>query len=126
MISAIRRLLRPGGIAISFYSKPSFVDHFGLPLSPAAALHYPVRKLFGGGEEKDTFPTQYKMNTRITLRRLFEEHGFREYAFLYLDDVAVFRHLRYLGYLEALVWSFIFSAGIRYPENCLLGLCQRH
>ena len=34
-------------------------------------LHYPVKRFFWGGQEEDTFPTAYRMNTRGRLRSLF-------------------------------------------------------
>jgi 2-polyprenyl-3-methyl-5-hydroxy-6-metoxy-1,4-benzoquinol methylase len=124
VISALQRLLRPGGIAIIFtvnlYSPITLVSR----LVPQR-LHHPVKKLFWGGEEKDTFPTQYRMNTRKILKQLFEERNFQERAFLYLDDLALFRRFRYLGCLETALWWVISRVGVRYPENCLLGVYQR-
>ena len=100
--SALHRLLRPGGFAIiltvNLYSPITLISR----LVPQR-LHHPVKKLFWGGEEKDAFPVQYKMNTRGKLARLFEEQGFQERAFLHVDDLALFGRFRYLNYLEILL-----------------------
>ena len=124
VISALRRLLRPGGIAIVFTVNLNSPITLVSRLVPQR-LHHPVKKLFWGGEEKDTFPTQYKMNTRRTLKQLFEKHNFQERAFLYVDDIALFRRFRYLSYVETVLWWTISRVGLRYPENCLLGVYQR-
>ncbi len=124
VISGLHGLLRPGGVAIvltvNLFSPLTLISR----LVPDR-LHYRVKKLFWGGQEKDTFPTHYKMNTRTTLRQLFEEHGFRERAFLYLDDLALFGRFKFLNYVETLVWWSAARVGIRYPENCLLGVYER-
>ncbi len=122
--SALHRLLRPGGFAIiltvNLYSPITLVSR----LVPDR-LHHPVKRLFWGGEEKDTFPVQYKMNTRGKLRRLFEERGFQERAFLHVDDLALFSKFKHLNYMETLLWWTLSKLRIRYPENCLLGVYQR-
>ncbi len=88
-------------------------------------LHHPIKKLFWGGEEKDTFPVYYRMNTRATLRRLFENADFSERAFACLDDLSTFGRFKSLNYFELLVWRGLHSVGITYPENCLLGVYRR-
>jgi SAM-dependent methyltransferase len=124
VLSALHRLLRPGGHAIIFtvnlHSPITVVSRF-VPHQ----LHHPIKKLFWGGEEKDTFPTEYRMNTRRTLRQLFEGHQFAERAFLQIDDLAFFRKFKNLNYIEMLIWRTISKIGIRYPENCLLGVYER-
>ena len=88
-------------------------------------LHYPIKKLFWGGEEKDTFPTVYKMNTRWRLRKVFGECGFKERYFAYLDDLSVFGGVKFLNYVELLMWRVLGRLRLRYPENCLLGVYEK-
>jgi hypothetical protein len=84
-----------------------------------------VKALFWGGEEEDTFPVHYRMNTRWTLRRLFEAAGFAESSFWRLDDLSVFGRFRFLNYAELLAWRTMSAAGVGYPENCLLAVYRR-
>jgi SAM-dependent methyltransferase len=124
-VGALARLVKPGGLAVVFtinrwapVSLISGATPFG--------LHHPIKKLFWGGDEEDTFPVQYRMNTRSTLRRIFQEAGFRERAFTKLDDLSVFGRFRWLNTMELCGWRCLKSIGLRYPENCLLGVYQRN
>lgn len=123
-VGSLARLLRPGGVAvvltINRYAPISLVSGL-MPFG----LHHPVKKLFWGGDEKDTFPVQYRMNTRSALRRVFAAAGFAERAFAKLDDLSTFGKFRRLNYLELLMWRGFRGLGLTYPENCLLGVYQR-
>ncbi len=88
-------------------------------------LHHPLKKILWGTEEKDTFPVQYKMNTRKDLQNLFETNGFKEVHFQYLDDCRTFAGFRLLLYAELLLWKCLAALKIRYPENCLLGVYEK-
>jgi hypothetical protein len=117
-------LLRSGGRAIvltvNLRSPITVVSR----LTPFWA-HYRIKRLFWGGEERDTFPVQYRMNTRRVLRNWFERHGFREAAFARLDDLSTFGRFRYLSAAELKVWRAFRRAGFAYPEHCLLGIFER-
>jgi 2-polyprenyl-3-methyl-5-hydroxy-6-metoxy-1,4-benzoquinol methylase len=121
VVQALHRLLRPGGKAIvltvNLWSPITILSRF----TPFRA-HHPIKRLFWGGEERDTFPVRYRMNTRKTLRDLFEQNGFREATFAYLDDLSTFSRFRRLSSVELLIWRLCRRAGLRYPENCLLGV----
>jgi SAM-dependent methyltransferase len=123
--AALHRLLRPGGLAIVFT-----VNRWSpitlLSRATPFALHGPIKSVMWGGEDKDTFPVQYKMNSRRTLRRVFAAHGFEESAFAYLDDLSAFGFFKGLNSLELLVWRTLSSLHLRYPENCLLGVYRRN
>ncbi len=123
-VAALARLVRPGGHAIVFTVSlwaPVTVVSSVVPFS----LHHAVKRLFWGGEEEDTFPVQYKMNTRGTLRRLFDKAGFDEAAFARLDDLSVFGRFRLLNLVELWLWRAARAAGMPYPENCLLGVYSK-
>jgi 2-polyprenyl-3-methyl-5-hydroxy-6-metoxy-1,4-benzoquinol methylase len=120
-VRSLRRLMKPGGTVIVFT-----VDKWA-PLSMLSALtpfrlHHPLKRFFWGGEERDTFPVQYRMNTRTDLRNMFVQEGFRESAFVFLDDLSTFAAFRVLGALELRLWSAWRRLGRPYPERCLLGV----
>lgn len=76
-------------------------------------------------DDKDTFPVTYKMNTHRTLTRLLDAGGFDEAGFWYLDDCRSFQRFGSLHLMELTLWSILRRIGVRYPENCLLGVYRR-
>jgi hypothetical protein len=120
-VRALRQLLVPGGIVIILtvnrWSPISLVSR-----ATPFWLHHRVKRLFWGGEERDTFPVCYRMNTRNDLRTVFEAAGFRELGFAYLDDLAAFGLIKWGNAVELAAWGALQRAGRRYPENCLLGI----
>ena len=124
VVQALNRLLRPGGMAVIFTVNLWSVVTMISRIVPFP-LHYPIKRLFWGGDEKDTFPTTYKMNTRRHLGSLFGDGGFAERYFAYLDDLCVFRHFKPLNYLELVTWRTLKQLHTRYPENCLLVVYEK-
>ena len=124
VVSALARLMKPGGrvivLTVHLFSPITVASH----LTPFG-LHHPVKKLLWGGEDKDTFPTAYKMNTRRELKRLFGNGGFRESEFAYLDDCCTFSKFPAVNTLELLTWRGLRSVGMHYPESNLLGVYTR-
>ena len=80
------------------------------------ALHHSLKRFLWDTEAKDTFPVAYRMNTRSSLRRLFETHGFRESGFAYLDDCRTLQRFRATLFLELATWRLLHSVGVTYPE----------
>jgi len=123
-VSALSRLLKPGGRAIVFtvnlYSPVTVVSRF-----TPFGLHYRLKSLFWKGEERDTFPTAYRMNRQSDLAQYFSEHGFAEEAFTRIDDLSVFRTRKRLGAMELKLWQMCKRLRISYPENCLLGIYRK-
>ena len=123
-IDALWRVLRPGGRVVVFTvnkTSPITLVSRTLPF----ALHYPIKRFLWGGNEEDTFPVRYRMNTKHILGELFRRQGFSELAFAYLDDLSTFNQFRCLGRLELFVWRLCQEAGLKYPENCLLGVYEK-
>ncbi len=123
-VETLSRLVAPGGTAIVF------TVNRRSPISLISRLipfrfHHRVKKIFWGGEEEDTFPVCYLMNTREELRAIFEKSGFREEWFARLDDLSTFGLFKRLNYLELQAWRIFKSLGLAYPENCLLGVYRR-
>jgi SAM-dependent methyltransferase len=124
VVAALARLVRPGGVVIvltvDLLSPITVVSN----LTPFG-LHHPVKKLLWGGDEKDTFPTAYRMNTRRELKRLFTRGGFRESEFASLDDCSTFSRFPWLNTLELLAWRGLRSLGRHYPECNIIGVYTR-
>lgn len=124
MIATLARLTKPGGQVV-IYTVSKWA-----PASLAAAatpmwVHHAAKTLLWGTEERDTFPTAYKMNTRRTLRGLFAGGGFRETSFRYLDDCRSFQRWKTLNIVELSIWKLLRTIGIGYPEACILALYKK-
>ena len=124
IVRALNTLLVPGGLAVVFTinrSSPISLVSRALPFR----LHSPIKRLFWGGDDKDTFPVRYKMNSREALHQCFSAHGFDEAAFDYLDDLSTWLLYRRLNYIEIQAWRLFRALGLPYPENCLLGVYRK-
>jgi ubiquinone/menaquinone biosynthesis C-methylase UbiE len=123
-VEQLQRLSAPGGLVVLYTVNkwaPVSIASWLVPF----ALHHRVKAVLWGTEEKDTFPVEYKMNTRRTLRRLLGRASFSEREFEYLDDCRTFGRFRVAGRAEVLGWKFLNSIGLHYPETCLLAVYQR-
>lgn len=123
-IDSLARLVKPGGKVVIV------TPNRWSPLAVAASLlphrvHQILTHLLWGTKDEDVFPTVYKMNTRKRLRALFEEGGFKEVDFAYLDSCDAFHRFRVSCFLELSLWRFLRKLGITYPENNLLGIYER-
>lgn len=117
-------LLKPEGVAVIYtINKFSPIPIFTY-LTPFS-IHFKIKSFIWGGEEKDTFPVAYKMNTRKDLSRLFSNHNFFEESFDYLDDLSAFSRFKFLNLIELMIWKGFRSIGVKYPENNLLGVYKR-
>lgn len=88
------------------------------------ALHHKLKKIFWQTEERDTFPTEYRMNTQRQLRHWLEPE-FEEEQFTYLDDCRTLGRWKLLNSAELHVWKLLRSIGLHYPEVCLLGIYRK-
>ncbi len=124
-VESLARLVKPGGRVVIY------TPNRWSPISIASSiipfrLHHPVKRLIWHTEEEDTFPTVYGMNTRRRLRHLFERGGFQETAFAYLDEATLLgKRPRMVYYVQLLLWRILQSAGLKCPENSLLGIYQK-
>ena len=123
-VAAFARLTKPGGRVVVYTINRWSPIPLITWLVPFRLHHLPKRLLWHS-KEKDTFPVAYLMNTRKALRQVFERHGFRESEFAYLDDCRTFGRFRVMQILELAFWRFLHALGIKYPENCLLGVYER-
>ncbi len=123
-LMALARLTKPGGrIVIYTVEKLSPVTLVSA-ITPIG-FHHAVKKVLWGAEERDTFPTVYRMNTRRTLRRLFEAAGFREESFRHLDDCRTLARWRALNAAELMARRCFNAVGLRYPDACILATYRK-
>ena len=85
-------------------------------------LHQPIKRLLWRTAAADTFPTRFEMNTRRRLASLLGDAGFDEARFGYLDDCRTLGRFRLGLWAELWLWRILRAIGLRYPENCLLGV----
>jgi SAM-dependent methyltransferase len=123
-VGALSRLVKPGGTVVVFTINRWAPIALVSRLTPFR-FHHPIKQLFWDGEEEDTFPVAYRMNTRKILSRLFDQSGFEELAFAKLDDLSTFCKFKILNHIELAVWRGLKFVGLGYPENCLLGVYRR-
>jgi len=123
-VQALARVVRPDGLVVLLtvdrWAPVTVVSH-ALPFG----LHHPIKRLFWGGEEEDTFPAYYLMNTREQLRSVFEANGFQEASFTKLDDLSVFGERKILNLVELSTWRALRRIGFSYPERCILAMYRR-
>jgi len=123
-LQRISRLVRPGGHVVIY------TPYKWAPMSIVAAivpfrLHNPLKRLIWATEERDTFPTVYKLNTRKALLEQATKAGFQEVLFAKLDDCRTLAAFRATSFVELSLQSALRRFSIGYPETCLLGVYQR-
>ncbi|MGE5178134.1 MAG: class I SAM-dependent methyltransferase [Bacteroidota bacterium] len=123
-VAKLGQLIRPGGRAVVYtvsrWAPMTILSH-GTPIG----IHNLFKRVLWGAEEKDTFPVVYRMNTRRRLQELFASGGFREVQFFRLDDCRTLAKWKVTSLFELSTWRVLRSAGIGYPESCLLGVYER-
>ena len=94
----IRRVLKRGGRYV--FLTPNLWDYGSLiaAMTPNS-LHPLIVRYVEGRNDEDTFPTFYRSNTRRSIGRLAERHGFRVEEFGYLGQ-----YPNYLIFNRVLFW----------------------
>jgi SAM-dependent methyltransferase len=123
-IASLARITRPGGKVV-VYTVNRWAPVSILARIIPFGLHHPIKRLLWNTEERDTFPVVYRMNTRKRLARLFEVGGFTELYVDRLDDCRTSGRFRILHSLELMFRRLFRALGLRYPENCILGVYER-
>ena len=124
VVAALARLMKPGGKVVVYTPyrwSPSAIVASMTPLR----IHQVVANCLWESREEDVFPTVYRMNTRSRLRTVFEQRGFKEIEFAYLDHCAASARFRVLYAMELSVWRLLRMIGLKYPECTLLAVYQK-
>lgn len=124
LLDTLARLVVAGGRVVIYTINRWSPVPLVTALTPFA-LHQPIKRILWRTEAKDTFPTTYKMNTRVELTALCAASGFDEEGFWYLDDCRSLQRFRLLNVLELRLRSALHRLRFRYPETCLLGSYRR-
>jgi hypothetical protein len=119
--AAVARAAAPGALAVVYTVAGASPIPLLTRLAPMALRHR-VKRWLWRTEEKDTFPTAFKMNSRRRLRRLFTAHRFAEVGFAALDDCRTFGRFRALSWCELTLRRGLRALRLAYPERCLLGV----
>lgn len=121
-LAAVARMLKPSGRAVIY------TPHKWAPVSIVAnltpfALHNPLKQLLWPGiESKDTFPTQYKLNTFEDLRRHADSARLSLDYYARLDDCRITAEYRTLNRLELRLRKSLRAFGLPHPEACILAV----
>ena len=123
-VRSVQRALRPGGLAVVYTVFAGSPMPLLTRLAPMGLRHR-VKSWLWGTQPKDTFPTQFKMNTKSALQRLFAGLGMQQEALLRLDDCRTFARFRWLNEMELRGMSVCRALRLPYPEHCLLGVYRK-
>lgn len=123
-LSRIATLLKRDGLAVIY------TPHKWAPMSIAATitpfgLHNPMKRLLWTSDARDTFPTQYRMNTFADLKRHSEASGLELIHYERLDDCRITNSYRALNRIELTARSLLRRVGLSYPEACILAVLRR-
>src|SRR4051812_46743740 len=118
------QLTAPGGLVVIYTPNRWSPIPFLTALVPNR-WHHTFKRMLWDAQARDTFPTAFKMNTRKALSAVCQRHGLQEVHFQYLDDCRTFDRYRWLNYMELSVQRVLRGLGVRYPENCLVGVYRR-
>ncbi len=124
-VAALARLAAPGA-AVVIYTVAKWAPVTIVSAVTPFRFHQLVKRVLWNTDDKDTFPTVYRMNTRTELQRLFHGAGFEEEGFHYLDDCRSFGRFMALSRVELAAWKALRSVGLRYPEACILAIFRKH
>jgi 2-polyprenyl-3-methyl-5-hydroxy-6-metoxy-1,4-benzoquinol methylase len=121
---SLARLTNPGSVVVLFTVNWWSITALAAHWSPLGA-HHMVKRWLWGTEEKDTFPTTYKMNQRATLSRLMIREGFRESLFQIAADASLLWRVPVARRLELQIWRAFTSMRLPYPDSCILAAYER-
>jgi Methyltransferase domain len=123
-VAALARLSAPRALVV-IYTVSKWSPAAVLAALTPLAFHHKAKKFLWHTDESDTFPTEYRMNSRRALRDLFHFHGFREESFDRMDDCRSFARFYSLQLMELSTWKLLRTLGLRYPDSCILATYRK-
>ena len=120
-IEAISRVANPGARVVVYTVNKYSPVPLMTRMVPFSVRHV-IKRFLWGTDEKDTFPTRFKLNSRKDIDRHFRIFGMQELLFLYLDDCRTLARWKATLYLELSIRWMLRTIGVGYPENCLLAV----
>ena len=120
-LKVVERVTKPGGRVVIY------TPHKWAPVSIVArmtpmSVHHWVKARIWNTQERDTFPVEYKMNSRNELREAFSAVGFREESYWLVDDCRIFDNFRLMNKIDLMFWRFCRLSRLPYPEKCIIGV----
>jgi len=125
VLEKLKVCVDPGGLVV-IYTINKYCPIPLLTRITPFSWHHQVKKFIWGGEERDTFPVAYKMNSRKELNSLFLSGGnFELVMFQKLDDVSATINFDLINRIEMIFWKLFNVLGVRYIENNILAVYRR-
>lgn len=123
-LATLSRLVAPGGCVVVYTVAQRSPAALVAAVTPMAFHHF-VKRILWGGEERDTFPTVYRMNTRANLTNVFQDYGFAEEHYLLLADCRITNRFPLLNRIELACERGLRRIGLPYPESCILAVYRK-
>jgi SAM-dependent methyltransferase len=120
-VESLRDNTRRGGKVIVYTPYKYSLSSIASTLVPNR-FHHAMKRRLWGTEQRDTFPTWYRMNTATALGHVFSRHGFQHIALWKIDDAGLLHSKGAFGKAELLAWSAFRRLRLPYPEVNLLGV----
>jgi SAM-dependent methyltransferase len=124
-VRKLAELTKPGGMVV-VYTPNKWSPIPVLTALVPNPMHHSIKRFLWDTEVRDVFPTAFKLNTRKALADHFGKCGMQEQYFTYLDDCRTFDGYRVFNFMELSAQRLLRGVGLRYPENCLLGIYRKN
>lgn len=123
-VCALAGVVAPGGRVVVYTVSKWSPAALVAAVTPIGFHHF-VKRFLWRTEERDTFPTAYRMNTRASLSGVFARHGFREEHYLLVADCRTTNRFRWLNRIELGLERSLRAVSLPYPESCILAVYRK-
>lgn len=123
-VGALSRVVAPRGLVVVYTVSKWSPAALLAGITPMGFHHF-VKRVLWQVEERDTFPTAYRMNTRASLSGVFARHDFREVHYQLVADCRSTTRFRWLNRIELVLEKALRTVGLPYPESCILAVYRK-